>query len=347
LHIITKIKTKETNINIRNLSIGYFLKHGKQILVKNNINQELYKGEVTCLLGANGSGKSTLLRTLAGFQPSLAGEILYNNKSIQNYSDAERSLLIGLVLTDKIYAGGISVFDLVSLGRHPHTGFFGSLKKHDKQIVRNSMEKVEITHKADVYVSELSDGERQKAMIAKALAQECPIILLDEPTAFLDTGSRIEIMYLLKELAVKEQKSILLSTHDIDTAIRMGDRFWLIDKNLPFTSGMPEDLIINDIFSQFFDKKNIQFDKQTGVFQTSYKSTKDIYISGDATLCHWLGNALKKKEFNPVEETGFPQIHCRAANEFVFEENESAEKVCFRNIEELVCSLSYLFTHLT
>jgi len=260
---------KDTNIDIQNLNIGYFLKHGKQKLIKSNINQKLYKGEVTCLLGANGSGKSTLLRTLAGFQPSLGGEILYNNKPINSYSDSERSLLIGLVLTDKIFAGGISVFDLVSLGRHPHTGFFGSLKKHDKEIIFDSMEKVGILHKSDAYVSELSDGERQKAMIAKALAQECPIILLDEPTAFLDINSRIEMMYLLKELVSKEQKSILLSTHDIETAIRLGDRFWLMDKNLPFTSGTPEDLIINDVLSQFFDK--IQFDKQTGTLQICYK----------------------------------------------------------------------------
>ena len=252
---------KEVSIDIQNLSIGYSLKNKKQKLVKSNINQELYKGEVTCLLGANGSGKSTLLRTLAGFQPSLAGEILYNERPLNSYSDAERSLLIGLVLTDKIYAGGISVFDLVSLGRHPHTGFFGSLKKYDKNIISDSMEKVGISHKSDAYVSELSDGERQKAIIAKALAQECPIILLDEPTAFLDINSRIEMMYLLKELALKEQKSILLSTHDIETAIRLGDRFWLMDQNLPFTSGIPEDLISNGVLSQFFDK--IKFDKNS------------------------------------------------------------------------------------
>ncbi len=247
---------KDISINIQDLSIGYLLKQGKQKLIKSNISQKLYKGEVTCLLGANGSGKSTLLRTLAGFQPPLGGEILYNHKPVNSYSDSERSLLIGLVLTDKIYAGGISVFDLVSLGRHPHTGFFGSLKKHDKDIILNSMEKVGISYKADAYVSELSDGERQKAMIAKALAQECPIILLDEPTAFLDINSRIEIMYLLKELASIEQKSILLSTHDIETAIRLSDRFWLMDKNLPFTSGTPEDLITNGILSQFFESSS-------------------------------------------------------------------------------------------
>lgn len=328
---------KNANINIQNLSIGYSLKYGKQKLVKSNINQELYEGEITCLLGANGSGKSTLLRTLAGFQPSLGGEILYNNKSINSYSDAERSLLIGLVLTDKIYAGGISVFDLVSLGRHPHTGFFGSLKNHDKEIIFDSMEKVGISHKSDAYVSELSDGERQKAMIAKALAQECPVILLDEPTAFLDVGSRIEIMYLLKELAKKEQKSILLSTHDIETAIRLGNRFWLMDKNLPFTSGMPEDLIVNDIFSQFFDKKNIQFDNQTGTLQICHQLTQNIYISGDTIFCNWIGNALRKKDLNPVVGEGFPQIHCLNRNEYIFQENEFAEKICYDSIEKLLC----------
>ena len=332
---------KEANLDIQNLSIGYFLKQGKQKLVKSNINQKLYKGEVTCLLGANGSGKSTLLRTLSGFQPALTGEILYNGKSINNYSDFERSLLIGLVLTDKTHAGGINVFDLVSLGRHPHTGFFGSLKKSDKQIIMESIEKVGIAHKANTYVSELSDGERQKAMIAKALAQECPVILLDEPTAFLDISSRIEIMYLLRELAAKEQKSILLSTHDIESAIRMGNRFWLIDKNQAFTSGIPEDLIINDVFSQFFDKKNIHFNKQTGSLEITQETTQTIYVSGDPILCYWMSNVLRKRGINPIEGKGFPQIDCRNKNEFIFKKNEFETDICYDNIE------SYLFANPT
>ena len=328
---------KKSDISIKNLSIGYFLKGGRQKLVKSDITQELYQGELTCLLGSNGSGKSTLLRTLAGFQSALNGEVLYDRKSLKDYSDAERSLLIGLVLTDKIYAGGISVFDLVSLGRHPHTGFFGSLKEHDKQVVADSMQKVGIAHKSGSYVSELSDGERQKAMIAKALAQECPVILLDEPTAFLDIGSRFETMHLLKELAVKEQKSILISTHDIESAIRMADRFWLIDKELPFTSGIPEDLILNDTFSHFFDRDSSYFDKLTGTLQVVQENTKEIYLSGDALSCFWISNALIKSGFKPIRENdGFPHIHCDCMNVYLFRNKESDKGVSYKSIEDLM-----------
>jgi iron complex transport system ATP-binding protein len=242
----------KTTIQINDLSIGYPQGRGKQKFIKEQISQQLYAGELTCLLGANGTGKSTLLRTLSGSQPSLKGEIIVNGRLLQSYSDNERARLIGLVLTDKTNVGGISVFDLVALGRHPYTGFFGRLRKYDRKVVMASMKKVGILHQSDSYVSELSDGERQKAMIAKALAQECPVIILDEPTAFLDVNSRIETMLLLRELAEKEQKSILLSTHDIESAIRMGSRFWLMSQDKPFLSGKPEELILSGIFDDFF-----------------------------------------------------------------------------------------------
>jgi iron complex transport system ATP-binding protein len=242
----------KTTIQINDLSIGYLLGRGRQKLIQERISQQLCAGELTCLLGANGVGKSTLLRTLSGSQPPLKGEIIVHGRSLQAYPDNERARLIGLVLTDKTNVGGISVFDLVALGRHPYTGFFGRLKKSDREIVIASMEKVGILHHANSYVSELSDGERQKAMIAKALAQECPVILLDEPTAFLDVNSRIETMLLLQELAEKEQKSILISTHDIESAIRMGSCFWLMSKDKPFLSGKPEELILSGVFDDFF-----------------------------------------------------------------------------------------------
>ncbi len=243
----------KTSIQIKNVSIGYPLKHGKQKIVKEGITQELHPGELTCLLGRNGSGKSTLLRTISGFQSPLQGEIRINGKNLVNYADNELAQLIGVVLTDKTNAGGITVFELVSLGRHPHTGFFGELKVHDREVIQESMLKAGIADKADHYVAELSDGERQKAMIAKVLAQECPVILLDEPTAFLDVNSRIETMILLRDLAKKEQKSILISTHDIESAIRMGDCFWLMSKEKPFTSGIPKELILSGTFDDFFN----------------------------------------------------------------------------------------------
>ncbi len=317
---------KKSNLEIRNLTIGYALRRGKNKIIKENINQSLYKGEVTCLLGRNGAGKSTLLRTLSRFQKPLSGEILLDGKSLSTYSDHECALNIGIVLTDKTYAGGITVFELVALGRHPYTGFFGKLKDKDKNIILESMEKTGIIHKANTYVSELSDGERQKAMIAKVLAQECPIILLDEPTAFLDVNSRIETMVLLRELAEKENKSILLSTHDMESAIRMGDRFWLMDKDIPFISGIPEDLILSGIFEKVFNHNNIIFNRNTGTLDVEPVSGKPISISGDAVTTYWLMNALKKKKFTPIWDTQiYPSIICKENPiNFTFKKNESA-----------------------
>ena len=184
---------KKIVIQGKDLSIGY--RTGKkEKIVHQHLNFQLHAGELTCLLGANGAGKSTLLRTLSASQPSLAGELHILNKPVSEYTEKERSRTIGVVLTDKTFTGGLSVYELVALGRQPHTGFFGRLTKEDRRIVEEAMENVGIAHKAKNYTAELSDGERQKVMIAKALVQECPLILLDEPTAFLDVVSRIEIM---------------------------------------------------------------------------------------------------------------------------------------------------------
>lgn len=240
-------------IETRRLSIGYSVKEGKSKLIKESINVRLIPGEVTCLMGRNGAGKSTLIRTLGGFIPALSGEILLEDRPADSFSNEEKARRLGVVLTDKTNAGGITVFELVSLGRHPHTNFFGVLKDKDKSVITSSMEKVGIAHKSDAYLSELSDGERQKAMIAKVLAQECPVILLDEPTAFLDLNSRIEVMELLRKLALEEHKTILLSTHDIESALRLGSRIWLMDKEKDFLSGTPEELVGSGLFDSYFD----------------------------------------------------------------------------------------------
>lgn len=231
--------TKVAAIETKGLCIGYLLKGGKRKVVHEDLNLQLVSGEVTCLLGLNGAGKSTLLRTLCGFQPPLGGNT-FDGKPLSGYSQANFSLTVGVVLTEKTNAGGITVYELVSLGRHPYTGFFGQLKKRDHVIIEQSLEAAGIAHKANNYVSELSDGERQKAMIAKALAQQCPIILLDEPTAFLDVTSRIETMVLLHRLAVEQEKAVLLSTHDLDLAIQMGIAFGYRRKDVRWLAELPK-----------------------------------------------------------------------------------------------------------
>lgn len=285
-------------IETNRLGIGYLLKGGKRKVIHNDLSLQLFPGEVTCLLGLNGAGKSTLLRTLCGFQPPLGGDISLMGKPLSSYSQSNFSLTVGVVLTEKTNAGGITVYELVSLGRHPYTGFFGQLKKDDREIIEQSLLAAGIAHKAHNYVSELSDGERQKAMIAKALAQQCPVILLDEPTAFLDVTSRIETMVLLHKLAVEQQKAILLSTHDLDLAIQMGDCLWLQEKGRPMACGTPEDLILSGAFESFFGKEGIVFDPSTGKLNTE-APVNPIGVEGDFLVSYWVGNALIRNGYRP------------------------------------------------
>jgi iron complex transport system ATP-binding protein len=241
-------------LTARHLNIGY---HRAQP-VHADLSFELYAGELTCLLGANGSGKSTLLRTLASSQPALSGELQLLDKPLADYSERERSRTIGVVLTDKTQTGGLTVYELVALGRQPHTGFFGRLGKHDKALIDEALQAVGIAHKADSYTAELSDGERQKAMIAKALVQECPLILLDEPTAFLDVVSRIEIMNLLRRLAIESNKAILLSTHDVEQALVLADRLWLLSRHGGMQRGTTEEMITGGRLDNLFARAGIR-----------------------------------------------------------------------------------------
>ena len=263
-------------------------------MVHEDLNLQLVSGEVTCLLGLNGAGKSTLLRTLCGFQPPLGGEIRLMGKPLSGYSQANFSLTVGVVLTEKTNAGGITVYELVSLGRHPYTGFFGQLKKRDHVIIEQSLEAAGIAHKANNYVSELSDGERQKVMIAKALAQETPVIYLDEPTAFLDFPSKVEMMQLLHQLSRQTDKTIFLSTHDLELALQIADKIWLMDKVNGVTIGTPEDLSLNGSLSNFFARKGIAFDLETGLFRVANEYTSQIRLAGHGQKYAMVRKALQR-----------------------------------------------------
>jgi iron complex transport system ATP-binding protein len=258
--------SKNPVIETVGLSIGYA--RGSKItnLLNEDIDLQLFTGELTALLGVNGAGKSTLLKTLCGFQPPIKGKIYIENRLLSAYSQNELSKKISVVLTEKTNAGGITVMELVSLGRQPYTDFFGRLSAKDEALVSEAIEAAGISHKANNYVSELSDGERQKAMIAKALAQQCPIIVLDEPTAFLDVTSKIETMLLLKRLASEQEKAILLSTHDLDIALQMSDRLLLMKPHQPILSGTPKELVSNGSISDFFSNEKVRFDSESEKF---------------------------------------------------------------------------------
>ncbi len=333
---------EQITISATGLAIGFSLRGGKHKVIHNSLDLSLRSGEVTCLLGLNGAGKSTLIKTLCGFLPPLAGGITVLGAPLKSYSHDRLSTIIGVVLTEKTYAGGITVYDLVSLGRYPHTGIFGQLKVSDHEAISKSLEAVGIAHKASSYISELSDGERQKVFIAKVLAQECPIIMLDEPTAFLDVTSRIEIMVLLRKLAREQQKSILLSTHDLDSAIQLGDKLWLQERGTkdnrtssPMVCGTPEDLILSGVLESFFSKKGVVFDSYSGKI-SPVPSENPVGIDGEARSAFWVGNALKRKGFAPtVPAENIISVQCISSTEFIVSFPDG-KNIKAKSIEELL-----------
>lgn len=257
---------KKTAICIKNLSVGYRSRQATKSVAA-NINAVIYSGELTCLLGTNGVGKSTLLRTLSDFQPKLGGEIFIFGKPIGSYSGKELSQTIGVVLTERADIRDMTVRDLIGLGRNPYTGFWGRLGKADEAIVDAAIAYLKIEDLSGHSIHTLSDGERQKAMIAKALAQETPVIYLDEPTAFLDFPSKVEIMRFLHFLAVQSGKTIFLSTHDLELALQIADRLWLMDKREGLTVGTPGELRQNGALENFFQCDGAYFDREAGLFR--------------------------------------------------------------------------------
>ncbi|KJJ88110.1 ABC transporter ATP-binding protein [Prevotella intermedia ZT] len=214
-------------ITLEQLSVGY---KGFSPVVT-DINVEIKSGELTCLIGSNGIGKSTLLKTLTGFLPKLGGRLLLDGRDIDLLSQHERAKYISIVLTYKTDVQNLSVAEMVGMGRMPYTGFWGKLNADDREIVAEAINMVGINHLKDRMVQTLSDGERQKVMIAKALAQQTPIILLDEPTSFLDFPSKVEMLQLLHRLAKETDKVVFLSTHDLELALRIADLLVELDKS--------------------------------------------------------------------------------------------------------------------
>lgn len=286
---------RNATIQLRQLCIGYKGKTGHK-MVAENICSDIYAGELTCLLGTNGVGKSTLLRTLSAFQPKLHGDIYLSGKELSKYTDRELSTVISVVLTEKCDIRNMTVRELVSMGRSPYTGFWGKLSCADEEIVDKAIGLVNIQNLAPRMLHTLSDGERQKAMIAKALAQETPVIYLDEPTAFLDFPSKVEIMQLLHHLTRETDKTIFLSTHDLELALQIADKIWLMDKTNGITVGTPEDLALKGNLSNFFARKGIAFDMETGLFRITGNYRREIRLIGHGYRYSLVRKALQRNE---------------------------------------------------
>lgn len=286
-------------LNILNLTIGYSKKKNDTI-VQTALNLELKAGEMVCLIGQNGCGKSTLLRTLAGLQKPLSGKVLVQNKELSRIKIHEKAKLLALVLTDRVDIDSATVTDIVRMGRQPYCNWWGNLSADDTQMVTEAIAMVHLEHKAECYLNELSDGERQRVMIAKALAQDTPLILLDEPTAHLDLPNRVEIMLLLHKLAHQTGKSVIISTHELDIALQAADRIWLMT-SAGVESGVPEDLVLQGHFHDAFQSKAYYFNSANGNFSMNYPMTKKVWVEGDKTRMYWTLRALARAGYMVVQ----------------------------------------------
>ena len=248
-------------LHLRDLYIGYNEEQNRHIVAE-TLNASLPRGVLTCLIGANGVGKSTLMRTLAGFQPALRGEVRIDGKPISGYTSKELSERVGVVLTEKNLPADLTIEEVVGLGRTPYTNFWGTLTLADRTIVDEAISLVGLDSLRKRTIHQVSDGERQKAMIAKALAQQTPVIFLDEPTAFLDYPSKISMMQLLRRLAHEQDKLVLLSTHDLEIAFQTADHLWLLQHSGLYTGTLSE-LSERGVISAFLESDELHYDVGT------------------------------------------------------------------------------------
>ena len=284
---------RNETIRVVGLDTGYSdRKH--TTVITHDINASLYSRELTCLLGPNGAGKSTLLKTLTAFLPPLKGDIMIEGRLLNVYSDSDLAKVIGVVLTERLNINNMSVDELVGMGRSPYTGFWGHMSAGDRRIVEESIALVGIEGLRGRMVQTLSDGERQKVMIAKALAQETPVIFLDEPTAFLDYPSKVEIMQLLQTLSRERNKTVFLSTHDLELALQIADKVWLLDKTHGVTIGTPEDLALKGEMTKYFHREGVTFDIESGLFKIDHKLTHSITLEGKGSVANMIRKALAR-----------------------------------------------------
>jgi len=259
------MRSRQPILETSNLSIGY--RSGKmETVVASGLDLSVGPSQVICLLGQNGIGKSTLLRTLSRMQPALQGEVLFEGSSIYDISRNELARKIGLVLTERIPDTNLTVYEMVALGRQPYTNWIGKMGAGDHARVTEALRDSQLEDLSEKRCDELSDGQLQRAMICRAIAQDTPLILLDEPTAHLDIQHKIETFQLLRELAGKLDRSVLISTHEVQLATQMADVLWLMNPK-GIVTGPPDELIEAGRINELFDGNSIHFDKESRQFK--------------------------------------------------------------------------------
>jgi iron complex transport system ATP-binding protein len=283
-------------LRTRDLAVGYRVRRTRRAVLE-RVNLTVHAGELVCLLGPNGIGKSTLLRTLAKMQPALWGSIELGGADLGSITPGALARRLGIVLTERVSVDALPARRIVELGRYPHSGWFGTLSERDRRVVDWAIEAVGARHLAERDFSRLSDGERQRIMIARALAQEPVLLILDEPTAFLDVPSRVELMGLLRRLTREAQLAVIVSTHDLELALRTADAVWLLMPGGELITGAPEDVVISGGIAQAFEGRQIRFHGEERSFR---------WLTGDRGVAAVRGSGLRAAMARAVlEREGF------------------------------------------
>ena len=331
----------KTAVTTTGLSLGFRGKPFNTIL-HTDVNLEVNSGELSCILGPNGAGKSTLIKTIAGFLSPIKGDVRIFDQPVQELSNRELSFTLSVVLTDKVSVLHSKVKDIVIMGRYPYTSRFARLKQSDLELIEFAMSQVGISQMKNRLFHDLSDGEKQKVLIAKALAQDTPLIVLDEPTAFLDFPSKIEVMQILLHLTRTSGKTILLSTHDVELALQVADRIWLMDKGKEIVSGAPEDLVINDQLNHFFRKENIFFDPESGSFRLSQQHRRKVGLKSTHPMAVWLKRGLERIGYKVLEPS--ENLHSVMMNDErnILLISPEGERINYSSIESLLDDLKQL-----
>lgn len=339
--------TDQSNLLMRAeaLSVGYQTREKTHRITK-DLNLEMTAGKLICLLGRNGVGKSTLIRTLSGMQPALNGKIFLQNKLLSEMTPRERARQIGTVLTESGPYGIMDTYSMVSLGRHPYSGWFGHISKHDAETIKWALNAVGVESMSHRQISELSDGERQKVMIARALAQEAKILLLDEPTAYLDLTHQVELIKLLHYLVKQQNLAIIVSTHNLELTLRFADELWVLLEDGTLKKGFPESLGLDGTLNNTFGNDELFLDSASGSFQMKQESKKLVQLNAQGESGAWTKRALIRLGYKVIESNDLgiqPALKISIALS-----NENNEKWSLHNLGQTTAfnDLSSLLEHL-